>query len=301
MKAIKIFAAGLAMTALTAGAALAGDVQASLETRHGPDHQSVRCPHKVVFQGAISSRVAGLVQYRIVRSNGRLSPVKSITFHRPGDKQIQSTQTVRRSGQGWQMIEVLYPSEVRSRRARYNVTCGRFHPEPPRPAPGPHAPGPPPGPRPHRLGEDCVSFNPHRLHVQKRGHAFSLVDGPHQVAYFGRKAGEADRALEIIKYYRMNRLCFVDRPGPAFKYLLASGQAPSGRLAGQDCVSFDPGRLKVKSINGSYKIVDRGHYLFDFGGNKRAALKALEIIRRHGFRRSCFVGRPGPSFSYLLR
>ena len=144
--------------------------------------------------------------------------------------------------------------------ARYHGVCDRERRRPPAPGPNPGNPGPP-APQPPRMGDDCVSFNPHRLHVEKRGHAFYLIDGPNQVANFGRKAGEADRALEVIKYHRMNQLFFVDRTVPSFRYLLTSGRATSGGLAGQDCVSFNPMRLRVRKTNGSYEIVDGGHYL----------------------------------------
>ena len=44
-----------------------------------------------------------------------------------------------------------------------------------------------------------------------------------------------------------------------------------------------------------------GQWLFDFGKNETEARKALAVIKRHGFTRSCFVGRPNPDFTYLRR
>jgi len=68
----------------------------------------------------------------------------------------------------------------------------------------------------------------------------------------------------------------------------------------EDCISFNPGNAKVSNIQGSWKIVDGSHWLFDFGSKKDEADCALGAIRAYGMNQSCFVGRPNPSFTYLL-
>jgi len=118
---------------------------------------------------------------------------------------------------------------------------------------------------------------------------------------FGNQRSEARNALQAIKSYQMNRSCFVGRPDPSFQYLLTNGRAPSGSLSGEDCVKFNPATIEVREINGRWKIVDGRHMMFDFGNNKAEATKSLNIIQKHGFNRSCFVGRPDPSFSYLRK
>jgi len=99
----------------------------------------------------------------------------------------------------------------------------------------------------------------------------------------------------------MNRSCFVGRPNPSFQYMLVGKKAPAGALPGEDCVSFNPRTATVKQAQGSWKIVDGGHWMFDFGNNEKEARKVLAIIRKYGFTKSCFVGRPGPSFLYLRK
>jgi hypothetical protein len=84
-------------------------------------------------------------------------------------------------------------------------------------------------------------------------------------------------------------------------YLLVSGKAPVGSMPGEDCVAFNPRTATVKRIDGRWKIVDGSHWLFDFGVKKSEAMTALEIIKRHGFTQSCFVGRPNARFTYLRK
>ena len=151
------------------------------------------------------------------------------------------------------------------------------------------------------LAEDCVSFNPKTVEVKRINGRWKIVDGSHWMFDFGNKKAEAEKAWQIIRYYGMNRSCFVGRPDPSFTYMLVSGSAPSGSFPGEDCVSFNPGTVEVKKINGRWKIVDGSHWMFDFGSNKAEAVQAFNIIKKYGFRYSCFVGRPDPSFTYLRK
>jgi hypothetical protein len=79
----------------------------------------------------------------------------------------------------------------------------------------------------------------------------------------------------------------------------APGPGTPGPLT-EDCLPFDPNNTKVQKIGADWTIVDSGHRLFAFGNNGAAANKALAIIKRYHMNKSCFVGRPDPSFSYLL-
>ena len=151
------------------------------------------------------------------------------------------------------------------------------------------------------IKEDCISFNPNTTRVKHVNGHWKIVDGSHWMFDFGNKKNEAERALKIIKHYHMNQSCFVGRPAPSFQYLLVSGQAPVGSFPGEDCISFNPNTTQVKHVNGHWKIVDGSHWMFDFGNNESEARQSLAIIKKYGFRYSCFVGRPDPSFKYLRK
>lgn len=149
--------------------------------------------------------------------------------------------------------------------------------------------------------EDCVSFNPATTTVSQPQENWKVVDGEKWLFDFGMKKAEADKTLAIIKHYNMDRSCFVGRPQSSFHYMLISGASPSGPFAGEDCVPFNPSTIVVKQVHGDWKILDGNHWMFSFDGKKSEAEQALAIIRKHGFTHSCFVGRPGASFTYMRK
>lgn len=149
--------------------------------------------------------------------------------------------------------------------------------------------------------EDCVGFNwKTTVRKQVNGH-WKIVDGNHWLFDFGGNAKESSEALQIIKRYRMTNSCFVGRPNPSLSYLLSGEKAPVGAMQGEDCIGFNPDTITVEQHGGRWKVADGSHWLFDFGGNQAEARQALAVIKKHGFRNSCFVGRPDPSFTYLRK
>ncbi|MBN2427461.1 MAG: caspase family protein [Deltaproteobacteria bacterium] len=68
----------------------------------------------------------------------------------------------------------------------------------------------------------------------------------------------------------------------------------------EDCLSFNPTNVSVVKKNNRWKVVDGSHWLFDFGNNKSEAVTTSKIIKHYGMNQSCYVGRPDPSFKYLL-
>ena len=163
-------------------------------------------------------------------------------------------------------------------------------------------PNPIPQPLPiPALNEDCISFSTANARVRNVNGSWKIVDGSHWMFDFGPKMLEARKALRAIKHYRMNKSCFVGRPGPSFTYMKRGNQAPTGSMPGEDCVGFNNANTKVKNMGGRWKIVDGNHLMFDFANKEGEARKALAVIKRYGFNKSCFVGRPNPSFSYLRK
>ena len=149
--------------------------------------------------------------------------------------------------------------------------------------------------------EDCLPMNPNALAVKNINGSWKIVSGSEWLFDFGNKQDEAAQSLKIIRRYDMNQVCYIGRPGPSFQYLLSNGRAPSGSFPGEDCISFNPGNLRVERIRGNWTITDGSHAVFAFGDKESEAQDALRIIRKYGFTQSCFVGRPDPSFTYLKR
>ena len=149
--------------------------------------------------------------------------------------------------------------------------------------------------------EDCVNFDPATIRLRQVNGRWKLAEGSRWLFDFGSNQTAAKKALQVIVRYRMNRTCFIGRPEPSFTYLLAKGGIPAGPMAGEDCVAFDPQRVRVSKIQNRWKIVQGRRWLFDFGKKETEARRALATIKRYGFARSCFVGRPQADFSYLRR
>jgi phosphohistidine phosphatase SixA len=69
----------------------------------------------------------------------------------------------------------------------------------------------------------------------------------------------------------------------------------------EDCVGFNPDKIQIKYIKGSWKIVDGSHWIMDFGLKSKEAAHALQIIKKYGYDQICFVGRPKPSMTYFRK
>ena len=160
---------------------------------------------------------------------------------------------------------------------------------------------PAPPPAPSALNEDCIGFNPDTAQVKNISGRWKIVDGSHGLFDFNNSEAEARQAMRVIRRYHANQSCFVGRPNPAFSYLKSGNHAPTGPLAGEDCIGFNPGTIQAKNVNGRWKLADGSHWVFDFGAKQQDALKALQVIKHYGFTKSCYVGRPNPSLKYLRK
>ncbi len=160
---------------------------------------------------------------------------------------------------------------------------------------------PVPGAMQRSAQEDCIAFNPRNVDVRQVNGSWKIVEGNHWMFDFGNKRDEARTAYRIIRHYNTDKSCFVGRPNPSFTYMLSANRAPSGAMRGEDCIAFNPRHIVVKRINGSWKIVEGSHWMFDFGNKRDEAEQSAAIIRKYGFTQACYVGRPHPSFKYLRR
>lgn len=66
--------------------------------------------------------------------------------------------------------------------------------------------------------------------------------------------------------------------------------------APEDDIAVDPNNVQAKRITqggrSTWKVVDDGHWIMDFGGDESAAKRAASVIRHYGLSYVCFVGRP---------
>ena len=148
--------------------------------------------------------------------------------------------------------------------------------------------------------EDCIPFNNATLRIIREGTQYLITDGNSRMI-MAPNYTEAVKIYRTLKFYKLNRSCFVGRPGASFFYYTKNGLAPVGPMPGEDCVGFNINTIEVKKINNRWKIVDGNHWIFDFESNKTEAEQTLCLIKKYGFTKSCYVGRPDPSMQYMRK
>jgi len=149
--------------------------------------------------------------------------------------------------------------------------------------------------------EDCILFDYSKVTMALIGNRYKIVQGSMWMLDFGTDKASAEKALSIIKFYKLTSQCFVGRPNAPMKYFLCSGKAPVGAFPGEDAIGFNPAAIKVEKINNRWKIVEGSHWILDFDTNESVAKNAYYFIKKYEFNKICFVGRPNPPMMYFRK
>jgi hypothetical protein len=133
---------------------------------------------------------------------------------------------------------------------------------------------------------------------QEKGR-WQLLAGQELLKDFGYQETEAMFALHVIRYYRLNERITVGEKDTGIEFWLSFGQAPRGRMPGQQTITFAPQQLRVIALGHDYWITDGRYRYFRF---RRAedAEQAIAIIQRYGFTQVGVIGRPQPIMLYWL-
>ena len=101
------------------------------------------------------------------------------------------------------------------------------------------------------------------------------------------------------------------RPGPSWlrglRYAWAAAAllaAAAPAMAAEDCIGFNPATTTASLVNGTWKVVDGGHWLMDFGAGATGqtnAYKSRDIIKYYGLNQNCYVGRPNAPMQYFKK
>jgi hypothetical protein len=153
--------------------------------------------------------------------------------------------------------------------------------------------------KPGPCKEDCVPFNPDNVTVKYTGTLWLVMDGSHSL-FSAPNYTEASRIVKIIKYYGLNRSCFVGRPNPSFQYMLKNSTSPIGAFYGEDVLGFNPANLVIKPDGSQWLMTDGYSRMFLFP-NKIEADLALAMIKKYGFTYTGYVGRPDASLQYMRK
>lgn len=109
------------------------------------------------------------------------------------------------------------------------------------------------------------------------------------IACFRERVGGGEAWREAINACHVD-LARRDEPSPTPK---------RRRPTNEDCLDVDPARVEAARVDGQWRVVENGHYLFAFR-NRDDARRAASLIRHYGADEVCYVGRPDPGLTYLL-
>lgn len=143
------------------------------------------------------------------------------------------------------------------------------------------------------VSEDCLPVNYSTAKVEYTDPWWRI--GGHLIS--DNKAA-ADRALSIVKHYKLDEICYVDRPQPPMTYWLTNNQSPTGSFSGEDCIIFIPSTLQVKQKDPNWLVQSSSSSMLVFD-NEQSAKDAINIIKYYGFDRQCYVDRPNSPMKYF--
>ena len=152
-----------------------------------------------------------------------------------------------------------------------------------------------------KFTEDCIPFNPNQVQIVLISGSWRVFAGSLSMLDFGSLQANAQKAVNIIKHYNIDKQCFVGRPNAPMMYFTAAGKAPVGPFPGEDAIPFNTANVTAAYIGGSWKVVDGTNGLLDFGAKEAQAKIAVEVIKFYGFNQICFVGRPNAPMMYFRR
>jgi hypothetical protein len=81
------------------------------------------CPKTIVFQGKITVSGACSVQYKFIRSDSAVKPIKTLVFPAAGVMPVEDTWTLGDTYSGWEAIQIVSPVAYTSPHASFTLTC----------------------------------------------------------------------------------------------------------------------------------------------------------------------------------
>jgi hypothetical protein len=110
----------------------------------------------------------------------------------------------------------------------------------------------------------------------------------------GHRRGMVPGWVEI-SFEAKKVMAFQSTDKPVFKPV----RTPEHRPPHEDCLEFNPRKIKIEKETNGYLLTD-GRSRMKVFSNRREARQALTVIRHYGMNQHCFIGRPNPSMEYWL-
>ena len=146
--------------------------------------------------------------------------------------------------------------------------------------------------------EDCIKYTGRPTLKDVNGRV-QILSGRSLIQTVSTRA-EAEQILRTIANYKLDSQCFVARPNPPVSYWLSNGQLPAGSMSGEDCISVNIDNLSSQLRGGMHLLMNGRSSVASFQTEEDVKL-AIDIMKHYKVRQICYVGRPGPSMTYLKR
>jgi hypothetical protein len=297
------------------GLEVIADLSADKLTHTGP------CPTAFTFKGRISTNRAMTLHYRFIRSDDvRTLPVmiklaKGETKEMTYSWEIGGDPNGPPEFNGWIFLQAVYPTNMKTSSNVVNIkgTCTNRdnkpmqenikQPDPFSQQKGQKTPGIPfPGsPAQMYEGKGPVTEGPSMILQGQKGPGNLPLPQPGQT-------GQGPGNMPIFQPSQKG-------PMPVGSPILPGSQKgpmpdtismPSRNQQGQpialkeDCISFNPDTTTMEQASFGWRVMDGSQTIFGFDFDKAEASIALATIKHYKMTQSCFVGRPKPSFHYML-
>jgi hypothetical protein len=289
------------------------------------------CPTTFTFKGSISTNRAMTVHYRFLRSDDvRTIPV-ALKLGKDERKELTYSWEVGGSSgssefNGWVFLQAIYPTNMKtvSNVVNFKVNCtnreekstqentkqqlsfgsqqGQKVPGVPStgtPAQLPQGKGPvPAGPPTIQQGQPLTGGLP--LTPPPQG-----GQGPGSMPM---PTGQSPGGMPILQLGQKGPMPGESPmlPGTGKGPIPGNTSMPLLNQQGQtialkeDCISFNPDTTTMEQISFGWRIMDGSQIIFGFDFDKTEAMIALATIKHYKMTQSCFVGRPRPTFHYML-
>jgi hypothetical protein len=145
-----------------------------------------------------------------------------------------------------------------------------------------------------------VPFDYRQAQLRKVDQSWKIMIGAYPLKDFGSNEQQAREVLRTIQYYQFTEQYALGEGERRFEFFLSRGQAPRGRMLGQDMTFFHTDYLTIRHIDDAWWINQLDQKLFQFDTQEQAQ-HALEAIKRYHFDHVCYLGRPNPSLMYFIR
>jgi hypothetical protein len=297
-----------------AGLEVIADLRADQLSYTGP------CPTTFTFKGSISTNRAMILNYRFLRSDDvRTVPVPLKLGKDERKEIIYSWEVGGSSGSpgfdGWVLLQAIYPTNMKSvsNVVNFKVNCTNREEKSTQdntkeqilsgPQQGQKMPGLPLPGTPAQLPQGKVPV-PTGSPMVPQGQPLtgSLPSMPPP------QSGQGPGGMPVPQPGQPGQ-------GPGGMPMLQPGQKgpmpgntsmPLRNEQGQaialneDCISFNPDTTTMEQISFGWRVMDGSQVIFGFDFEKTEAMIALATIKHYKMTQSCFVGRPRPSFHYML-